>query len=208
MDSGAVFKEYFKNWPKKTSKYVQDLEWALAVGVQYLDKVKLKPSTGKPRCVVFDFDDCLVFGDPTGVVGVKEMELGTQDGHDIFILPRNEQVVMLAEHAKKNGFQVIILTARPAESKEATKWNSQMLKIPHDAIITNDSNVNFCFKAVVRKRIAEKYDIVLTVGDRITDCIRPGGRAGFIKLPDPGEYNKETNQWICTSLASYAWIPN
>jgi hypothetical protein len=197
---------YFKGWPKPTNPYVQDLVWAMRVGMQYIDSIKGRNSE-KPKCVVFDFDDCLVFGDPAGVVGVSEMELGEHDGHDIFILPRNEPIVKLAEYAKSCQIKVIILTARPKESKEATRWNSNMLKIPYDAIIANEADKDHWFKVNVRRRITSSYEIVLTIGDQITDCLCPGGKTAFIKLPDPGHYDKQNNSWSGYSLASYAWIP-
>jgi hypothetical protein len=197
---------YFRGWPKPANPYVQDLIWGMKVGMQYLERIKNK-SNGKPKCVVFDFDDCLVFGDPAQIVGVREMELGEHDGNEIFILPRNEPIVKLAEYAKANKFQIIILTARPKTSREATRWNSNMLKIPFDAIIMNDGEDDPCFKVNVRRRIAAKYDVSLTIGDQITDCLCPGGKTAIIKLPDPGTYDDDKKIHIGSSLASYAWIP-
>lgn len=201
----ARLQNYFKGWPKPQNPYMQDLIWAMKVGMQCIDKAKAKQSQGKQKCVVFDFDDCLVFGDSAAVVGVREMELGEHDGNDIYILPRNEPIVKLAEYAKSNGMQVVILTARLKTSREATKWNSHMMRIPFDAIIMNDTEDSHCFKVNVRRRVAATYDIVLTVGDQITDCLCPGGQTAFIKLPDPGTFNKGTGAWENTSTASYAW---
>jgi acid phosphatase class B len=202
-----LIQTYFKGWPKNTNAYVQDLIWAMKIGMQYLNKIKDKPSS-KPKCVVFDFDDCLVFGDPAAIVGVREMEMGEHDGSEIFLLPRNEPIVKLAEYAKINKFQVVILTARPKESLEATKWNCRDFKIPLDAIIMNDGDKDPCFKVNTRRRIAIKYDIVLTIGDQITDVLCPGGKTAFIKLPDPGTYDDDKKTWsTLPSLASYAWIP-
>lgn len=198
---------YFMGWPKPSNLYVQDLIWAMKVGIQYLDRIKNKQSS-KPKCVVFDFDDCLVFGDPASIVGVREMELGEHDGNEIFVLPRNEPIVKLAEYAKTSKFQVVILTARPKTSREATRWNSNMLRIPFDAIIMNDGDSDPCFKVNVRRRIAAKYDISLTIGDQITDCLCPGAKTALIKLPDPGNYDDDRKVWVNSSLASYAWIPN
>jgi hypothetical protein len=198
--------KYFKTWPKPSNPYVIDLIWAMKVGMQYIDSIKNKP-TEKPKCAVFDFDDCLVFGDPAQIVGVREMELGEHDGSEIFVLPRNEPIVKLAEYAKNSKLQIIILTARPKESREATKWNSQMLKIPFDAIIMNEGDKDPCFKVNVRRRIAAKYTVCITVGDQITDCLCPGGNTAFIKLPDPGNYDGDKKTWIEPSLASYAWLP-
>ncbi len=198
---------YFKGWPNPSNEYVKDLMWGMQVGIKYLNRAK-NSTSDKPKCVVFDFDDCLVFGDPASVVGVKEMELGEHNGHEIFVLPKNEPIVKLAEFAKANNFLVLILTARPKESREATKWNSQMLKIPFDAIITNDGDKDPCFKVNVRRKIAEKYSILLTIGDQITDCLCPGGKTAFIKLPDSGTYDDDRKVWTMKpSMCTYAWIP-
>lgn len=198
---------YFKGWPKPDNLYMKDLIWAMKVGIQCIDRLKNRNSS-KQKCVIFDFDDCLVFGDPASIVGVREMELGEHDGSDIFILPRNEPIVKLAEYIKSSGVLIIILTARPKTSREATRWNCRYLNIPYDIIIMNDSDDDPCFKVNTRRRIADKYDILLTVGDQITDCLCPGANTAFIKLPDPGTYDRNTETWMNQSLASYAYIPD
>jgi predicted secreted acid phosphatase len=185
---------YWKGWLNNTSEYSKDLIWAYNVGKSVLDKYKVK-NTSKPKCVVFDIDDTLVFGDPESLVGVREMELGEMDGQEIFILPRNEPIVKLAEYAKANKFVIVILTARPKTSRLASQKNLDMLRIPYDAIIMNDGDDDPCFKVGVRRRIANKYEVCMTVGDQITDCLSPGMNTSFLKLPDP------------TSKASYAYIP-
>jgi hypothetical protein len=184
---------YWSGWPSK-GEYYKDMVWAYKVGAQYLNKIA-RNQTDKKKCVVFDIDDTLVFGDPDEAIGVREMELGTHGGQQIFILPRNEPIVKLADHAKKLGFTIVVLTARPKESRAASITNMNMLHIPYDALIMNEGDHDPCFKINVRRKIALKYDVALTVGDQVTDCICPGGNTASIKLPDP------------TSKFSYAWIP-
>jgi hypothetical protein len=174
--------------------YYDDLKWAATLGMQYLNKVAKRPGT-KQKCVIFDIDDTLVFGDPDEVVGIREMELGEQEGQLVFIYPRNEPICKLAEFAKKLGILVIVLTARPPQSKIASKWNMNYLHIPYDILITNDQDKEACFKIKVRRNISQKYDILLTIGDQTTDCLCVGPNTASIKLPEPG------------SLCSYAWIP-
>ncbi len=186
--------QYWNGWLTNSSEYSKDLIWAFNVGKSVLDKCKIKPSS-KQKCVVFDIDDTLVFGDPENAVGVKEMELGEIDGQEIFILPGNDPIVKLAEYAKANNFIIIVLTARPKISTLASRKNLDMLKIPYTALIMNDGDDDPCFKVGVRRRIANKYEVCLTVGDQITDVLCPGANTAFIKLPDP------------TSKASYAYIP-
>ncbi len=185
---------YFRGWNTNSGEYYNDLIWAFKVGKSVLDKYKVK-QTPKPKCIVLDIDDCTLFGDPCNVCNVKEMELGEIDGQDIFILPGNEPIVKLAEYAKANNFIIIVLTARPKISTLASRKNLDMLKIPYTALIMNDGDDDPCFKVGVRRRIANKYEVCLTVGDQITDVLCPGANTAFIKLPDP------------TSKASYAYIP-
>jgi predicted secreted acid phosphatase len=186
--------KYWNGWFKNIGEYSTDLIWALNVGKSILDKYK-KKQTSKPKCVIFDIDDTLVFGDPESVMGVKEMELGEIDGQDVFFLPRNEPICKLAEYAKANGFVIIVITARPKGSRLASLENMKHLRIPFDALIMNDGDSDPCFKVGVRRKIALKYEVCMTVGDQITDVLCPGANTSFIKLPDP------------SSKASYAYVP-
>lgn len=185
--------EYWNGWPSK-GQYHNDLMWAAKVSVDYLNKYK-KIKSQKRKCAVFDIDDTLVFGDPEETIGVREMELGTHNGQEIFILPRNEPIVKLARYCKQNGYMVIVLTARPKTSRLASVTNMNYLSIPYDALIMNEKDDDPHFKINTRRQIAQKYDVALTIGDQITDCICPGGRTAAIKLPDKH------------SKTCYAWIP-
>jgi len=186
-EQNEIAKDYYKDWPKPSCKYIQDVNWAAKIGVQYLNSVKTKPSN-KPKCVVFDIDDTLVFGDPESIIGVREMELGEHDGQEIFILPKNEPIVKLADYCKANGFFIAVITARPKTSRLASLTNMNMFKIPYDCLVMNDADDDPCFKVNVRRKLAEKYNIVLTVGDMITDLLLCG-TAAILKLPDPDSRN-------------------
>ena len=186
---------YFKGWRKGTGLYYADLVWSAKIGAQYLAKIKTR-NNGKPKCVIFDIDDTLVFGDPASVIGVREIELGEEeDGQEIFWLPPNKPIVKLAEYAKTNGFIIIVFIARPKTSRTASLDNLKEFKIPFDALIMNDADDDPCFKVNVRRRIAGKYDVCLTIGDQVTDVLCPGPACAVIKLPDP------------TSLYAYVWLP-
>ncbi len=184
---------YWKGWPSG-GPYYDDCMWAYKVGAQYLQKYRDK-RTAKEKCVVFDIDDTLVFGDPDEVIGVREMELGEHNGQQIFVLPRNEPICKLAEYAKKAGYVIVVLTARPKSSRAASVTNMNMLRIPYDALIMNDADSDPCFKVNTRRKIAGKYHVAMTIGDQVTDVLCPGGECAAIKLPDPH------------SLTSYAWFP-
>jgi len=183
--------DYWKNWPKQNSEYVKDLMWAYKVGRHAVDKYKVK-TTAKPKCVVFDIDDTLVMGDPEESLGFREIDYGVDN---IFVLPWIEPMIRLADYAKANGFKIILLTARPKESRAASIENMNMLRVPYDALIMNDGDQDPFFKVNTRRKISTKYEICLTVGDQVTDCMLGGVSTSFIKLPDP------------TSKASYAYLP-
>lgn len=178
---------YFKGWPSPQSMYMSDIKWASKKGIEYMQKIK-RAYGQKIRqynmVVIFDVDETLVFGDPDDSIGVKEMELGDHGGQTVFILPPNPPIVKMAAEAKEMGFKVIILTARPNCSKMATVTNLDMFKIPYDSVIVNDRDEDPAFKLRVRRKLAQKYNVVLTVGDQVCDVLLPG-KAAFIKLPEP-----------------------
>lgn len=182
---------YYSGWPGKCP-YNDDLNWGCGLAIKYLDKVVNEVrSSGKKGVVVFDVDDTLVMGDPAKVIGIVDMEIGS----DIFVLPPNLQVVAVANKAKSLGFEVIALTARPPESKLATTSNLKMMGIPCNQLIMNEKDDDPCFKIKVRKDLERQgKKVVLTMGDQPFDCFMPG-EAAAIKLPDP------------ESMCCYAFFP-
>lgn len=175
--------DYWNKWPSQ-GEYVQDLNWASSVAINYLRKVKKSGKKIVRPCVLFDVDETLVFGDPEEKVGVREMELGDHNGQPVFILPPNPQIVKIAIEAKKLGYTVIILTARPKTSKLATVTNLDMFRIPYDKVIMNEKDEDPEFKIRVRRMIAKNNSLLLTAGDQGCDVLLPG-KAAALKLPDP-----------------------
>lgn len=200
---------YWRGWLKNKGRYFNDLVWAYKAGVSILDKYE-KNNTGKPKCVVFDIDDTLVFGDPGQALGLRDMKfmnaelalgvdnLATKEesGEDLFFLPKNEPIVKMLEYAKSKGFVIIVLTARRKDAVTSSIENLHYFRIPFDIIRFNEGDEDPCFKLKARRTIAEKYQVCLTVGDQITDVLCPGANTAFIKLPDE------------ESMFAYAYIPN
>ena len=200
---------YWYGWLKNKGNYFNDLMWAYKAGVSIIDKYE-KVKTPKPKCVVFDIDDTLVFGDPEEALGlkefkfmnqelalgVKEMPIPEERGEDIFFLPKNEPIVKLLEYAKKKGFVIVILTARPKSATTSSIENLNHYRIPYNSILMNEGDRDPCFKLNTRRKLAERYHICLTVGDQITDVLCPGANTAFIKLPEPD------------SKCCYAYMPN
>lgn len=204
--------KYFNNWPGNCP-FNEDIQWAANVAIQYLKKIAPQyKQNSKTGIVVLDLDDTVFFGDFDSVVGVEEMsfkfrqcikncrkmgQLCSCKEQDIFILPTNKQIVNVAATAKQLGFKVVMLTARPPESKMASIANLQMFNIPYDALIMNDKDEDPFFKIKIRRQLSSipNQQVVLTMGDQITDCYLPGGNCCCIKLPDSDSH------------ASYAYIP-
>ncbi len=174
---------YWIKWPRPDCEYCKDLSWASNIAIKYLNNIK-NVQTTKQKAVIFDIDDTIVFGDPEQIIGVKEMDLGSHNGQEIFILPVNNQIVKIVEYAKSLGMKIILLTARPPESELASMTNMSMFRVPYDMLIVNKKEADPCFKLNTRRVIANKFHIVLTVGDQITDVLCPG-TAAILKLPDP-----------------------
>ncbi len=188
-------KAYYLNWPN--SVYNEDLAFAKNAALYYLENFvsvgKIKENKLSP-CVIFDFDDCLVFGDPASVVGVREMELGNIDGNDIFILPINKEITDIISCIKHTynklciKLNVIILSARPRESMSATIANLRMFDIEYDEVIVQDTiidggDLDLDFKKRKFDELNNKYNIIFTIGDQENDCYINSPFS--IKLPDP-----------------------
>lgn len=179
--------DYYKNFLIGDCQYNKDLKWASDIAIKYLNSIAPKYKTnGRVGYVIFDFDDTIVFNDSDQVLGFKDMELGYIDNEPIFLMIRNPSIVQILEVAKKLGFKILILTARPLASYKATVINLKAFNIPFHSVIMNKQDKDPYFKVKVRKDLLKqnpKADIVLTCGDMITDVFMPGTGMG-IKLPD------------------------
>lgn len=146
---------------------------------KYCNKLLLsnyQRETPLPKAIIMDVDDTLVY------TNTPYKLLNIQD-NVIFVFPGIKQIIDIAKSAKKLGYNIIILTARPNESFLSTKFNLDLLEIPTDVIIMNDYNHPPSFKYDVRKSLMLKYSILFTIGDQPTDVDGPPGIIG-IKLPN------------------------
>ena len=151
----------------KTKKYLVDL---LIKTHNY--SYKLSPA------IIMDVDDTLIYTtkNPDNVKIVKI------NNNIVFLYPGIKQLVQVAQIAKKLGFKIIILTARPKESFLSTKFNLDLLKVPYDEIYMNNHNQDISFKYKIRQQLMEKYNVLFTIGDQVGDVNGPPGLLG-IKLP-------------------------
>lgn len=175
---------YYKGYPDK-GMYVKDL-----IKVEkFCKKHILKNKRVTNKAIVFDFDDTLVYTRPYKPFEIKVVEY-TRDKEPIFYLPPIEQICNVAKLAKKNGYIIIIITARPPTSEKATIANLNAYNIPYDLIYCDKfKGSNVKFKQELRKKLSKKCNIVMTIGDQWWDVENPGKNCLGIKLPTPREKN-------------------
>ena len=108
-------------------------------GVHYISNRRLGPMDA----VMFDIDDTLIFtnGEP------------------------NVPIVELLYDAKTQGYNIVIITARPGLNR-VIKWTIEQLKsykIPYDYLGFTSAQ----YKTVMKKQLP--YNFILSVGDMPTD---------------------------------------
>ena len=115
---------YYKGYPEK-GLYIKDLKKV----ENFCKKQILQNKRVKNRTIVFDFDDTLVYTRPYKPFEINVVEY-TKNREPIFYLPPIEQMCNVARLAKKNGYVIIIITARPPSSEKATIANLNAYNIP------------------------------------------------------------------------------
>jgi predicted secreted acid phosphatase len=150
----------------------------------YLIDLLLKQSnkqTALPKAIIMDVDDTLV---STINETVKFVKINKSV---LFLYPGIKPMVQVAQTAKKLGYKIIILTARPRASFLSTKFNLDILEVPYDEIHMNNHSHDISFKYRVRQQLLKRYNVLFTVGDQIGDVNGPPGLLG-IKLPSQDSY--------------------
>lgn len=166
---------FYKGWPNN-GEYVDLLNKTKKYLINYLNKNK---NIAKSSAVIFDVDDTLVYTNPSGKENVKFIKFNNEE---LFIFPEISQMTYVVKYAKKLGFKIIILTARPRTSFLSTKFNLDIYKIPYDYIYMNSENKHISFKKDVRKMLMKNHNIIMSVGDQAHDVNGPRGIHG-VKLP-------------------------
>ena len=105
--------------------------------------------------VMFDIDDTLIRSSDQSMI---------EDSYKILKL------------AKRFGYKVIIITARPPEAMENTKDQMREYNIPYDGLFITPANN----KGNVKRKTGLRF--VLSVGDMKTDCT---DSIYSLKLPGP-----------------------
>lgn len=170
-----------KNWNKNIIKSIMSV---FDKTKTYLVNLLIKESTKQsalPKAIIMDVDDTLVFTINSKVKFIKINK------NYVFLYPGIKPIVQVAQIAKKLGYKIIILTARPRESFLSTKFNLDILQVPYDEIHMNNYNQDISFKYKVRLELLKRYSVLFTIGDQIGDVNGPPGLLG-IKLPSQDSY--------------------
>lgn len=171
---------YYKGYPEK-GLYIKDLKKV----EQFCKKKILQNKRVKGRAIVFDFDDTLVYTRPYKPFEIKVVEY-TKNKEPIFYLPPIEQMCNVAKLARKNGYVIIIITARPPSSEKATIANLNAYNIPYDLVYCDKfKGSNPKFKPQLRQKLSKQCNIIMTIGDQWWDVEEPGKDCLGIKLPSP-----------------------
>lgn len=134
-----------------------------------------------PQAIIMDVDDTLVD------TSFSDVQFTKINNEDIFLYPGIQPMIDVAQTASKLGYKIIILTARPNQSFLSTKFNLDLLEVPHHEIYMNNNNKSISFKYKIREQLLKKYNILFTVGDQVGDVNGPRGLLG-VKLPSAGSY--------------------
>jgi hypothetical protein len=138
---------------------------AYDLGKRYLDISKKSNYYGlNYPAVMFDIDDTLI----------------SYSGKEI------KEIINLLKKCISMGLIVLIVTARPEESREYTIQQLDHFGIKYGALFLRSSNDDFnTFKSKIKQQLAEQNDIVtiMSIGDNIIDV--NGEYSGYwIKLPN------------------------
>ena len=177
--NSLTIKNFFKGWPSN-GHYIEILNKIYSLVSKYL----LNFPKYKNFAVIFDIDDTLVFTDPAKTLSYNVEK--TYNNNMIF--PANVPIVKIAKLCHKLGLFIIIITARPYATEPSSITNLKLLGINYNLLIHNKEYPNPTFKIKLKKELAKKYNIILSIGDAWHD-IKDLRNCLCIKLPDPTNLN-------------------
>lgn len=172
--------------------YDKDINTAMNRAMQYLkQRVAENKSANKKLAVVLDIDETSLsnYGDMRQMDfggTLEQIQLSEDKGTD----PVIEPTLKLYQYAKANNVAVFFITGRHESEREATAQNLKAAGYDNwDGFILRDGEFTKSpagvYKTAMRKKLtSEGYDIVLNIGDQLSDL--DGGYADkTIKLPNP-----------------------
>ena len=185
--------------------------------IEYLKKIKdyclsylEKKANIENKALVVDFDDTLVWTsphDPLSINIVDDKKFGK-----VFSFPILEPIVQIVKYAKKLGYYIFIITARPPSSYISTVYNCHIYNIPYDSIFTSSfygemPSFKYKLRDIIethnpkeliglntfqlltkKNNLSEHTNIIMSIGDNWYDVINLKKGLG-IKLPSPDDFN-------------------
>jgi len=154
------------------STWSADLEQADRAPARYRDK---------PPAVVLDVDETVLDNSPYQARLIQQDASYDSDSWAAWSRERAADPVpgalAFTQHADSLGVQVIYLTNRDASLEKATRDNLQQLGFPvqdaPDAVLTQGERPGWEPKDPRREWVAERYRILLLVGDNLGDFVEP-----------------------------------
>ncbi len=187
--------DFFKGWPY-SGKYVEVLNKVHILLKGYLYSFYLLK---KKYTVIFDIDDTLVYTDHLNITKNKEFTNNLNNGYMLF--PEISQISSIARYCKKLNFYIIIITARPYSSEKSSKKNLELLNIKYDELYHNHNFPDMDFKINLKKKLAKKHDIILSIGDNWQDILGLKDTL-CVKLPN----YKDTNTYFTFDNKNFTLI--
>lgn len=175
-------------------EYERDVSKVIASALRYLQLGMEHPiASNKPPAIVLDIDETALsnyshivhmnFGG--SVSDWKQAEIAADD-------PALEPTLKLYHYARAHHIAVIFLTGRSESSRTSTISNLRAAGYKDfDAIFfrtAEDKNKSAAsYKTAIRKQLSQRYNILLNIGDQISDLAGGYARKTF-KLPNPFYY--------------------
>ena len=143
---------------------------AYDLGVNYIKLIK-KSKIHNPT-VMFDIDDTLLYVNPNST------------------LTPIRQIIKLLNYCKRNGFTILIITARDSRYYKETMEDLRRNKIYYDYLYLRESPKDdyHLFKSDIKKKFMDTYNlsVVMSLGDNDIDIV--GKYSGYsIKLPNKSD---------------------
>lgn len=172
---------YYQGWPN-SGLYYNSMNNIYNILYNYL----INFPRNKKYTVIFDIDDTLVYTDHPKIFPYKKFPNNWIPGYMLF--PPIPQMVKIIQLCNKLGFKIIIITARPYESESSSKKNLEILDIKYDEMYHNYNYPDLNFKIDLKKKLSNKNNIILSVGDQWPD-IQGLSKCLCIKLPSHQDQN-------------------
>ena len=163
---------YYNGWPTN-GEYVNKLNHIENTICKYLINF---PKLNYKLSVIFDIDDTLLFSNKS------------QMSNNTYYLKQIIQIGNILRLCNELNFKIIIITARPEESRVWSIENLKMYNLPFHEIYHNKYYPDINFKIQLQKQLSQFNKIILSIGDQWPDILGLSNCL-CIKLPSVQDHN-------------------